>query len=108
MEKEWLDTLAAINPNEVIYTDFVEAANTLTAQLKDEENCDIVIALTHMRQPNDIKLAENASRIDLILGGHDHDVQKEKVSIHPYFISVISLNYILAYIIPKNIVTYRR
>ena len=85
MEKEWLDTLAAINPNEVIYTDFVEAANKLTAQLKDENNCDIVIALTHMRQPNDIKLAEHAARIDLILGGHDHDVQKEKVSIHIYF-----------------------
>ena len=79
VEKEWLDTLAAINPNEVIYTDFVEAANTLTTELKDKENCDIVIALTHMRQPNDIKLAENSPRIDLILGGHDHDVQNVKV-----------------------------
>ena len=86
MEKEWLDTLAAINPNEVIYTDFVEAAENLTAQLKDENDCDIVIALTHMRQPNDIKLAENVSRIDLILGGHDHDVQKEKVSICQYLL----------------------
>ena len=82
MEKEWLDTLAAINPNEVIYTDFVEAAENLAAQLKDESKCDIVIALTHMRQPNDIKLAENVPRIDLILGGHDHDVQKENVSIY--------------------------
>ena len=66
VEKEWLDTLAAINPNEVIYTDFVETANTLTTELKDKENCDIVIALTHMRQPNDIKLAENSPRIDLV------------------------------------------
>ena len=80
VEKEWLDTLAAINPNEVIYTDFVESANTLAADLKDNQNCDIVIALTHMRQPNDIKLAENSPRIDLILGGHDHDVQNMKVS----------------------------
>ena len=80
VEKEWLDTLAAINPNEVIYTDFVESANTLAADLKDNQNCDIVIALTHMRQPNDIKLAENSPRVDLILGGHDHDVQNEKVS----------------------------
>ena len=39
-----------------------------------------MIALTHMRQPNDIKLAENSPRIDLILGGHDHDVQNETVS----------------------------
>ena len=80
VEKEWLDTLAAINPNEVIYTDFVESANTLAADLKDNQSCDIVIALTHMRQPNDIKLAENSPRVDLILGGHDHDVQNEKVS----------------------------
>ena len=80
VEKEWLDTLAAINPNEVIYTDFVESANTLAADLKDNQNCDIVIALTHMRQPNDIKLAENSPRVDLILGGHDHDVQNIKVS----------------------------
>ena len=79
VEKEWLDTLAAINPNEVIYTDFVQAANTLASELKDSQNCDIVIALTHMRQPNDIKLAENSPRIDLILGGHDHDVQNETV-----------------------------
>jgi len=34
---------------------------------------DCVIALTHMRWPNDIRLAENVSEIDLILGGHDHD-----------------------------------
>ena len=80
VEKEWLDTLAAINPNEVIYTDFVESANTLAADLKDNQNCDIVIALTHMRQPNDIKLAENSPRVDLILGGHDPDVQNIKVS----------------------------
>lgn len=33
-----------------------------------------MIALTHMREPNDMKLAENtpAGLIDLILGGHDH------------------------------------
>ncbi len=32
-----------------------------------------MIALTHMRMPNDIRLAENVQEIDLILGGHDHD-----------------------------------
>lgn len=31
-----------------------------------------MIALTHMRTPNDIKLAKNAIGIDIILGGHDH------------------------------------
>ncbi|KAH9632644.1 hypothetical protein HF086_008471 [Spodoptera exigua] len=37
-----------------------------------EQGCEYVIALTHMRTPNDIKLAEGCNDIDLILGGHDH------------------------------------
>ncbi|KAF7278511.1 mannosylglucosyl-3-phosphoglycerate phosphatase isoform X2 [Rhynchophorus ferrugineus] len=71
VEKEWLDTLATINPEEVTFLDFVEAGQKLAAQLK-QEGCDYVIALTHMRTPNDIKLAESCDEIDLILGGHDH------------------------------------
>lgn len=71
VEKEWLDTLATINPDEVTFLDYVEAGQKLAAQLK-QEGCDYVIALTHMRTPNDIKLAENCDEIDLILGGHDH------------------------------------
>ncbi|KAF5285172.1 hypothetical protein FQA39_LY16739 [Lamprigera yunnana] len=71
VELEWLDTLPTINPEEVIYLDFVEAGQKLSAQLK-QEGCDYIIALTHMRTPNDIKLAEQCKDIDLILGGHDH------------------------------------
>ncbi|GJQ79237.1 hypothetical protein Trydic_g5481 [Trypoxylus dichotomus] len=71
VEKEWLDTLATINPDEVTFLDFTEAGHKLAKQLK-EEGCDFVIALTHMRTPNDIKLAEECDEIDLILGGHDH------------------------------------
>jgi 5'-nucleotidase len=32
-----------------------------------------------MREPNDIKLAENVSEIDLILGGHDHHYEVREV-----------------------------
>ena len=38
-----------------------------------------MVALTHMRGPNDRRLAEKATGIDLILGGHDHDYFTEKV-----------------------------
>lgn len=31
-----------------------------------------MIALTHMRIPNDLNLANEVDEIDLILGGHDH------------------------------------
>ncbi|XP_048484185.1 mannosylglucosyl-3-phosphoglycerate phosphatase [Plutella xylostella] len=71
VEQEWLDTLATINPEEVTFIDFVQAGSKLASQLK-QEGCEYVIALTHMRTPNDIKLAEGCNEIDLILGGHDH------------------------------------
>lgn len=71
VEKEWLDTLPTIDPKEVTYNDFIRVGNQLAAQLK-KDGCEIVIALTHMRTPNDIKLAKNSTGIDLILGGHDH------------------------------------
>ncbi|KAK9503675.1 hypothetical protein O3M35_010185 [Rhynocoris fuscipes] len=71
VEREWLDTLSTINPDEVTFLDFIDAGKKLGAQLK-QEGCDLVIALTHMRMPNDIKLAESCDEIDLILGGHDH------------------------------------
>ena len=32
-----------------------------------------MIALTHMRWPNDTRLAQKVPDIDMILGGHDHD-----------------------------------
>ena len=80
VEKEWLDTLSTINPEEVTYTDYVDAGAMLARELKKNKNCEIVIALTHMRSPNDIRLAENVAEIDLILGGHDHIYEKKKVS----------------------------
>ena len=36
VEKEWLDALPTINPNEVTFLDFVDAGRKLTAQLKQE------------------------------------------------------------------------
>ncbi|CAG9792883.1 unnamed protein product [Diatraea saccharalis] len=71
VEQEWLDTLSTINPEEVTFIDFLQAGNKLASQLK-QEGCEYVIALTHMRTPNDVKLAEGCNEIDLILGGHDH------------------------------------
>lgn len=39
-----------------------------------EQGAEIIIAVTHQREPNDIKLAEKTppGLIDIILGGHDH------------------------------------
>jgi hypothetical protein len=62
----------------VTFTDYVEAGTMLARELKSK-GCHCVIALTHMRTPNDVRLAENVAEIDLILGGHDHVYEKKKV-----------------------------
>ncbi|GFQ69772.1 hypothetical protein TNCT_419261 [Trichonephila clavata] len=72
VEEEWLATLATIEADEVTYFDFVTEGRKLALELKEQEKVDYVIALTHMRMPNDVRLAENVEEIDLILGGHDH------------------------------------
>lgn len=67
-----LDTINALPPN-LIYKSASETANKLAPELR-AQGADIVIALTHAREPSDLKLAEKTSTglIDLILGGHDH------------------------------------
>lgn len=58
---------------QVDYTDFVVAARELERQLRDAAGCDVVIALSHMRLHNDLKLAAQVPGLDLILSGHDHE-----------------------------------
>jgi 5'-nucleotidase len=63
----------------------VATAQQLSKELRDpkgDHKCDVIIALTHCRLPNDINLAndlgatKDASNqdhgVDLVLGGHDH------------------------------------
>lgn len=70
-EREWLETINSLPPN-LIYKSATETAKELIPQLR-ADGADLIVALTHMREPNDNKLAENVGdQIDLILGGHDH------------------------------------
>ena len=73
IEEEWMATLSTVDPEDLEYIDFVSEGHRLAQELR-AEGVDYVIALTHMRWPNDIRLAENVEEIDLILGGHDHDL----------------------------------
>lgn len=70
-ELDWLSTLSQVDIEDLEYEDFVEAAKRLCQFFKSEK-VDLIIALTHMRVPNDDLLAEKVPEIDLILGGHDH------------------------------------
>lgn len=80
VEEEWLATLATLDIDDLTYLDFVSEGKKLAKMLKDKEKCDYVVALTHMRSPNDCRLASNVEEIDIILGGHDHDYEIRKVN----------------------------
>ena len=72
VEREWLDTINTLPPN-LKYLSASATAAELAPKLR-EEGAEIVIVLSHQREPNDIKLAEKlqAGTVDLVLGGHDH------------------------------------
>ncbi|KAM0247411.1 hypothetical protein ACHAP5_004050 [Fusarium lateritium] len=70
-EREWLETINSLPPN-LEYRSATAVAKELVPKLR-EEGAEIVICLSHMREPNDNKLAEQTEGlIDIILGGHDH------------------------------------
>ena len=70
-EREWLATINSLPPN-LIYKSATETAKELVPQLR-ADGAEIIVCLSHMREPNDNKLAEQTDGlIDIILGGHDH------------------------------------
>jgi len=78
IEHEWLVTLHSIEPEDVIFEDFCSCARRCARQLRDA-GAELVIALTHMRVPNDHRLAQEVEEVDIILGGHDHHYEVKPV-----------------------------
>lgn len=73
------------------YKDPIEVTNELAKMLKEEEKCDLVIALSHLgysaqnpKAASDINLAKNTRNVDIIVGGHSHTFLKsEKIYQNP-------------------------
>jgi hypothetical protein len=78
-------------------SDIIEKINTLSAYLKKEKNCAIVICLSRLgyknkNAPDDITMANKSTHLDIIIGGHAKNFQtnpiialnskKEEVIIH--------------------------
>jgi 5'-nucleotidase len=62
-------------PADCTILDPVSVAQRISNSLRSAQGVDIVIAITHMRHEEDVHLAKSCDRnIDLILGGHDHDL----------------------------------
>ena len=73
VEEDWLDTLYGVPRSSIAYEDFRVVAARLSLLLRlPPHSCDAVVALTHMRQPNDDALARSCPDLDAILAGHDH------------------------------------
>lgn len=60
------------------YLDPITTANNITKHLKNKENCDFIICLSHLGyqyefdKVSDLKVAAETEYIDLIIGGHTH------------------------------------
>ncbi|MCA0152762.1 bifunctional metallophosphatase/5'-nucleotidase [Winogradskyella vincentii] len=65
---------------ETVYNDPIEIAQDMSRILKTEQNCDLVICLSHIgyfykkfpEKVSDLNLAKATKDIDLIIGGHTH------------------------------------
>jgi len=68
------------NYKETVYLDPIETSQEMTRVLKQNEKCDLIIALTHIGyyykntpdRVSDLNLARATKDIDLIIGGHTH------------------------------------
>ena len=49
------------------------------AHLREKEQCEAVIALTHMAKRKEERLAREVTGLDLVLGGHDHGYSANRV-----------------------------
>lgn len=77
--------VSAKSRDALVYKDPVEVSNELAKMLKEEQKCDLVIALSHLgysaynpKAASDINLAQNTRNIDIIVGGHSHTFLKEE------------------------------
>lgn len=78
-EFDWITTLNCFDVEDIRFRDIVKDTERWSKVLREEEGCDFVIALTHMRVPNDVKLAMKSTGVDIFLGGHDHIYNHQQV-----------------------------
>ena len=64
------------------------------SQVKESENSDLYIALTHLGESTDKNIATNYPYFDLIIGGHSHSITNTTVNSIPVFQAGSNLNYL--------------
>lgn len=64
------------------------------AQVKENEQSDLLVALTHLGESVDYNIANNYPFFDLIIGGHSHTTVNTSVNNIPVFQAGSNLNYL--------------
>lgn len=74
--RDWPSNCQHLPPADILSP--VDVSKRLAWTLRVDERCDFVIAISHMRLTEDLEVANATmsadTKVDLILGGHDHQV----------------------------------
>ena len=73
---------------DITYINATEVLNNLAKELKTEQKCDLVIALSHCGlytgregNPSDEQIAPLTEHVDIIVGGHSHTYMEEMLTV---------------------------
>lgn len=75
----YLRMISSPSEQVVIETDLVKTAGEMVAYLKPRT--DLVVALTHLGSKQDVQLAKSVGGIDVIVGGHSHEVLERPIEV---------------------------
>ena len=89
---------------ETKYLNPIEITQDISKELKEDQNCDLIICLSHLgyryRNPqriSDVKLASATRNIDLIIGGHTHTFLSEPTLVKNLDDKKVLINQVGAY-----------
>ncbi len=90
------DIIPSTHPWRVKYLTFEKYQNIISnyAQLKETENSDLYIALTHLGESTDSNIANKYPYFDLIIGGHSHTKVNTTINNIPIYQAGSNLNYL--------------
>ena len=90
------DIIPSTHPWRVQNLTFKEYSTVINdySSIKQSENSDLYVALTHLGKSTDTKIANNYPFFDLIIGGHSHSKLNTTVNNIPIFQAGSNLNYL--------------
>jgi 2',3'-cyclic-nucleotide 2'-phosphodiesterase (5'-nucleotidase family) len=80
-----------LDGDKVSHKDVFESSEKAAEHLRNEEKCTVVIPMTHQFSKEDCELSKKLdTKVDLILGGHDHSTEFTSVCGHAPFVKAAS------------------